>query len=61
MVFEGYLAGGTAAGGQIATTDSVENFPGFPEAVGGIDLAEKLRHACSSRLKPRPSPRPGLQ
>lgn len=27
-------------GGQIATTDVVENFPGFPEGVNGFDLAQ---------------------
>ena len=27
-------------GGQIATTDIVENFPGFPEGVNGFDLAQ---------------------
>jgi len=27
-------------GGQIATTDLVENFPGFPEGVNGFDLAQ---------------------
>lgn len=29
-------------GGQIATTDRVENFPGFPEGLGGRELAELL-------------------
>ncbi|MCC7365963.1 MAG: thioredoxin-disulfide reductase [Dehalococcoidia bacterium] len=34
IVFEGKVTGG-----QIATTDLVENFPGFPEGVNGFDLA----------------------
>lgn len=29
-------------GGQINTTDRVENYPGFPEGVGGYELSEKL-------------------
>ena len=27
-------------GGQIATTDAVENYPGFPDGVNGFDLAQ---------------------
>jgi len=30
-------------GGQLATTDSIENFPGVVEPVGGFDLAERMR------------------
>lgn len=30
-------------GGQIATTDMVENFPGFPKGVGGLDLVEMFK------------------
>ena len=30
-------------GGQIATTDAVENFPGFPEGINGFDLAQKMQ------------------
>ena len=30
-------------GGQIATTDIVENFPGFPEGVNGFDLAQMFQ------------------
>ncbi len=29
-------------GGQIATTDAVENFPGFPQGVNGFDLAQLM-------------------
>lgn len=35
VVFEGKVTGG-----QIATTDIVENFPGFPAGVNGFDLAQ---------------------
>jgi thioredoxin reductase (NADPH) len=31
------------AGGQIARTHMVENYPGFPEGVPGVDLAMKFR------------------
>ncbi len=33
----------TAPGGQIATAGIVENYPGFPEGIMGIDLAENMR------------------
>ena len=29
-------------GGQIATTDQVENYPGFPDGVNGFDLAQRM-------------------
>ncbi|MBI3085158.1 MAG: FAD-dependent oxidoreductase [candidate division NC10 bacterium] len=31
-----------AVGGQAAITESIENFPGFPDAVGGLELAGRL-------------------
>ena len=31
------------AGGQIALTDLVENYPGFPEGISGFDLAQKMK------------------
>lgn len=29
-------------GGQIATAEFVENFPGFPEGISGFDLAQQI-------------------
>ena len=31
-------------GGQIATTDIVDNFPGFPDGINGFDLAQAVAH-----------------
>lgn len=42
-LYEGMMANGIAAGGQLTTTTDIENFPGFPESLSGSELMERMR------------------
>jgi len=51
-MYEGFLALGIAAGGQLTTTDEVENFPGFVK-VQGAELMDQMRaqsEACGTEI-----------
>ena len=52
VMYEGFLALGIAAGGQLTTTDDVENYPGFKE-IKGATLMDQMREqseACGTEI-----------
>lgn len=42
-LYEGFMANGIAAGGQLTTTTEIKNFPGFPEGLTGSELMDKMK------------------
>ena len=43
LVYEGEISRDMVPGGQLMFTTDIENFPGFPEALGGTELMDRMK------------------